>query len=57
MGRSKPWQDTLEVLTGKRDFNADAILEYYQPLEEWLDEHRKANGYEIGWTSENADEN
>ncbi|MGZ6081312.1 MAG: M2 family metallopeptidase, partial [Myxococcaceae bacterium] len=37
MGSSRPWPDALEVLTGQRQMDATAILEYYAPLVAWLD--------------------
>ncbi len=36
MGAERPWPDALEVLTGQRQMDASALLEYYAPLREWL---------------------
>jgi peptidyl-dipeptidase A len=47
MGASRPWQDELEVLTGQREIDARPILEYFAPLEKWLDEQNK--GLQQGW--------
>ena len=47
MGQSKPWPDALEVLTGERQTDAGALLEYFAPLKQWLDEHNK--GKKVGW--------
>ncbi|MGB6605172.1 MAG: M2 family metallopeptidase, partial [Steroidobacteraceae bacterium] len=47
LGASEPWQDALEKLTGSRDIDAGAILEYFQPLMQWLDEQNK--GQQCGW--------
>ena len=47
MGTSKPWQDELEVLTGQREMDASAILDYFAPLKKWLDEQNK--GMKVGW--------
>ena len=47
LGRSKPWQDALEKLTGQRRMDASALLEYFQPLRQWLDENNR--GRECGW--------
>jgi peptidyl-dipeptidase A len=38
MGRSKPWPDALFALTGEREMDATALLEYFAPLKLWLDE-------------------
>lgn len=37
LGQSVPWPDALEILTGQRDFDASAIIEYFQPLMQWLE--------------------
>jgi len=47
MGQSKPWPDALEALTGERQVDASAILEYFAPLQKWLDEQNK--GKQVGW--------
>ena len=48
LGRSKPWQDALAKLTGTRQMDASAIVEYFQPLMQWLAEQNR--GRECGWT-------
>jgi peptidyl-dipeptidase A len=47
MGTSKPWPDELETLTGQRQMDATAILDYFAPLQRWLDEQNK--GQKSGW--------
>jgi peptidyl-dipeptidase A len=47
MGQSKPWPDALEVLTGQRQMDASALLNYFEPLQKWLDEQNK--GRKVGW--------
>jgi peptidyl-dipeptidase A len=47
MGVSKPWPDAMEALTGSRQMDATAILDYFAPLQKWLDEQNK--GASIGW--------
>ncbi|HEV7559812.1 MAG TPA: M2 family metallopeptidase [Kofleriaceae bacterium] len=47
LGASKPWQDALEQLTGTREMDATAILEYFAPLQKWLEEQNK--GQTCGW--------
>ena len=47
LGQSEPWQDTMEKLTGTRQMDAAAILEYFQPLQAWLAEQNK--GQTCGW--------
>jgi peptidyl-dipeptidase A len=38
LGRSRPWQEALEVLCGTRAMDATAITDYFAPLKTWLDE-------------------
>jgi peptidyl-dipeptidase A len=47
MGLSKPWQDALQEITGKREMDATAIRDYFAPLQKWLDEQNK--GKPVGW--------
>ncbi|MGB7759875.1 MAG: M2 family metallopeptidase, partial [Bryobacteraceae bacterium] len=47
MGLSRPWQQALYEMTGERDLDASAILDYFAPLKKWLDEQNK--GKPVGW--------
>ncbi len=47
MGSSRPWPEALEALTGQREMDATAILDYFAPLAEWLDEQNE--GRQCGW--------
>jgi peptidyl-dipeptidase A len=47
MGQSKPWPDAMQELTGQRNADASAIIEYFAPLQKWLDEQNK--GMKVGW--------
>jgi peptidyl-dipeptidase A len=47
MGQSKPWPDALEAGTGERQIDGTALLEYFAPLQKWLDEQNK--GKKQGW--------
>ena len=47
MGASRPWPEALEKLTGTRQMDAGALLDYYQPLLGWLNEQNK--GRTCGW--------
>lgn len=47
LGSSKPWQDAMEALTGQREMDASAIVEYFKPLDDWLTEQNK--GEVVGW--------
>ncbi len=47
LGASKPWQEALFELTGEKEMDATAILEYFAPLQKWLEEQNK--GQSCGW--------
>ena len=49
LGKSKPWPEALETLTGEKQMDATAIADYFAPLKVWLDEQNKAKGYVVGW--------
>ncbi|HXU44402.1 MAG TPA: M2 family metallopeptidase [Thermoanaerobaculia bacterium] len=47
MGASRPWPDALEALTGSRQMDATAIVDYFKPLLDWLKTQNK--GQKCGW--------
>jgi peptidyl-dipeptidase A len=47
MGMSKPWPEALEALTGSKEMDATAILDYYAPLSTWLDQ--QIGSTKVGW--------
>ena len=47
LGISRPWQDALQSLTGQKQMDATAIVDYFAPLQKWLDEQNK--GKPAGW--------
>jgi peptidyl-dipeptidase A len=49
MGTSQPWPDELYALTGERQMDATAIIDYFAPLKKWLDEQNAKNGVKTGW--------
>ncbi|XP_074039099.1 angiotensin-converting enzyme [Leptinotarsa decemlineata] len=49
MGSSRPWPDAMEVITGQRKMDASGLLEYFKPIQTWLEEENKKNGAFIGW--------
>lgn len=49
MGSSRPWPDALEAFTGTREMDGSAILAYFAPLQDWLNE--KNAGKQCGWTT------
>lgn len=49
-GASEPWQDTLYKLTGTRDMDGSAIIEYFQPLMQYLQQQNQ--GKSCGWAED-----
>jgi peptidyl-dipeptidase A len=47
MGASRPWPDALEAVTGQREMDASALVDYFAPLSAWLEE--KVAGEQCGW--------
>jgi peptidyl-dipeptidase A len=47
MGQSRPWPEALDALTGEKQMDATAILDYFAPLKAWLDEQNKNR--KVGW--------
>jgi peptidyl-dipeptidase A len=52
-GASKPWPETLEKLTGTRQMDATALIEYFAPLLAWLKEQNE--GLACGWEGNRAE--
>ncbi|MGA8025809.1 MAG: M2 family metallopeptidase [Bryobacteraceae bacterium] len=48
LGQSKPWPEAMKVITGEDRADASAMVEYFQPLLEWLKAQNK--GEKLGWT-------
>jgi peptidyl-dipeptidase A len=47
MGMSRDWPDALEVLTGERRMESRGLLEYFAPLQKWLDAQNRSSP--VGW--------
>jgi peptidyl-dipeptidase A len=47
MGQSRPWPEALEAVTGERRMDGSAMVEYFAPLQKWLDEQNA--GQPVGW--------
>jgi peptidyl-dipeptidase A len=46
-GQSKPWPETLELLTGSPEMDASAVIDYFQPLMAWLAQRNEDRS--CGW--------
>jgi len=47
LGQSQPWPVALEAITGSREMDATAMLDYFAPLKSWLDQQNQ--GRQCGW--------
>jgi peptidyl-dipeptidase A len=47
MGTSRPWPEALAAMTGSKQMDATAILDYFAPLQAWLD--KQLAGQKKGW--------
>ena len=47
MGARNAWPDALEAITGERRMDARGLLEYFAPLQRWLDEQNRS--FPSGW--------
>jgi peptidyl-dipeptidase A len=47
LGASRPWPEAMYVLTGQRQADASAILDYFAPLQRWLAQQNR--GRKCGW--------
>ena len=47
LGASRPWPEALEAMTGEKQMDAGAMLEYFAPLNAWLEVQNK--GQTCGW--------
>ena len=47
MGVSQPWPVAMKAITGRPEMDATAIMDYFAPLQKWLDEQNK--GKAVGW--------
>jgi len=49
MGQSRPWPEALAVVTGSQDMDARAVLDYFAPLQVWLDKQNSEANRQCGW--------
>ncbi|HEY0975121.1 MAG TPA: M2 family metallopeptidase [Solimonas sp.] len=53
-GAARPWPETLEKLTGTRQMDGSALIEYFEPLLSYLKEQNQ--GQSCGWSQASAAE-
>jgi peptidyl-dipeptidase A len=49
LGASKPWPEAMAMVTGQPKMDAEALREYFAPLETWLKAENERSGETIGW--------
>lgn len=49
MGSSKPWPEALEAIIASREISAQSLINYFQPLIDYLKEQNEMNGDTVGW--------
>ncbi|KAL3276706.1 hypothetical protein HHI36_012076 [Cryptolaemus montrouzieri] len=49
LGASKPWPEALYTMTGQHVMDASALLEYFRPLQTWLEKKNRENNVHVGW--------
>ncbi len=47
LGASRPWPEALEAFTGTREMTARPMLDYFAPLQSWLEQQNR--GKQCGW--------
>jgi peptidyl-dipeptidase A len=57
MGLSRPWPESLKLLTGEDRMDANALMEYFAPLKKWLDQQNTAVNARPGWNAPENPEN
>jgi peptidyl-dipeptidase A len=47
LGKSKPWKEIMEMMTGSPNMDTSAFREYFAPLEKWLIKHNKEKNNQV----------
>lgn len=48
-GSSEQWPEAMEAITGTRTMNASALISYFEPLIDYLEQVNQRNGDVLGW--------
>ncbi|KAM9837051.1 angiotensin-converting enzyme [Aulostomus maculatus] len=49
LGFSKPWPEAMTMITGQPKMSAKPLMQYFQPLIEWLEKENSKNNDVRGW--------
>jgi peptidyl-dipeptidase A len=47
LGKSKPWKEVMEIMTGTPKMDTGAYREYFAPLEKWLIKKNKEENNKV----------
>ena len=47
LGSSRPWQEAMQQISGQTKMDAQALMDYFKPLTDWLVEQNR--GQDISW--------
>jgi len=47
LGFSRPWREAMQLMTGQRQFDTRPMMQYFQPLIDWLQTQNA--GHHVGW--------
>ncbi|XP_041468678.1 angiotensin-converting enzyme-like [Lytechinus variegatus] len=50
MGSSRPWPEALKAIIGSEEISAQSLINYFQPLIDYLKEQNAMNGDVVGWS-------
>ncbi|XP_037347809.1 angiotensin-converting enzyme isoform X1 [Talpa occidentalis] len=53
LGSSKPWPEAMKLITGQPNMSALPMMNYFQPLLEWLQNENQRNKETLGWPQYN----
>uniref|UniRef100_A0A3P9MNP1 Angiotensin-converting enzyme n=1 Tax=Oryzias latipes TaxID=8090 RepID=A0A3P9MNP1_ORYLA len=49
LGSSKPWPEAMAMITNQSKMSAQPLMQYFEPLIQWLQRENQMNGDVIGW--------
>lgn len=49
LGFSKPWPEAMTMITGQPRMSAQPLMQYFEPLINWLEKENNKNGDVRGW--------
>ncbi|XP_070546857.1 angiotensin-converting enzyme-like [Ptychodera flava] len=49
LGESLPWPEAMQRITGKEEMDVAPLIQYFQPLIDWLKDMNEKEGNTVGW--------